>query len=284
MIKNKSYFNKKKWLRNNLDDILRLKKDGLTHKSIIQTLQTQQKMPFDLGESLLSRYLKEFANDESATLQTKTTLNNKLERQNARLIRQNNEIQNLKRHLDRMAEREMQVEIENKNLKERNQLLENKFLDGEARINQLKRYNGFNNVNWKITDLENKNDELLHQTIRLEHLLEDSENTEQQLHQKLEQQSQEVVIKDKKITDLTYENQTIEAQLKQAISEKELLTKNISAMNQQVEHYQEAEKDLKSRYKSLQGKFDEAYRILEEQHQTILKYENNSKQNRFWKV
>lgn len=283
MIKNKSYFNKKKWLRNNLDDILRLKKDGLTHQSIIQTLQTQQKMPFDLGESLLSRYLKEFANDESASLQTKTTLNNKLERQNARLIRQNNEIQNLKRRLDRMAEREMQVQIENKNLNERNHLLEGKFLDGEARLEELLRYKGLHNAKWKVADLEQQNDKLLHQVLRLERLLEDSENAQQQLHQKLEQQSQYAVIKTKRITDLTHENQTIEAKLKQAFSEKELLTQNISTLNQQIEHYQEAEKNIKSRYKSLQGKFDEAYGILEEQHQTILKHENNEKQSRFWK-
>ena len=116
MIKNKSSFNKKKWLKNHLDNILRLKNDGLTHQSIIQALKKEQNMPFDLDESLLSRYLKDFSGNQSTTLQTKIALNNKLDRQNDRLTRQNNEIQNLKRRLDRMAEHEVKLEIENKNL------------------------------------------------------------------------------------------------------------------------------------------------------------------------
>ena len=136
MIKNKPSFNKKKWLRNHLDDVLRLKKDGLTYQSIIQVLKKDLNMPFDLEESLLSRYLKEFAEDESTTLKTKTALTNKVERQIDRLTRQNNELQNLKRRLDRMAEREMRFEIENKNLKERNRILENKFL-GKRPLNPM---------------------------------------------------------------------------------------------------------------------------------------------------
>ena len=65
MDKKRSIFNKKKWLRNYLEEILRLKKQGSTHQAIIQHLTEQQNMPFDLSESLLSRYLKEFAEDES---------------------------------------------------------------------------------------------------------------------------------------------------------------------------------------------------------------------------
>lgn len=172
MLKKLTTFNKKKWIKTHLEEILHLKKQGLTHQAIIQSLQKQQKMPFELDQSLLSRYLKEFANNESATLQTKTALNNKVERQNDRLIRQNNEIQNLKRRLERSLERNLRFEADNEVLKDRNRLLESKFLSGESRLKDLSSYNGFNNVHWKIADLEQKNDDLFQTILSLEQLSE----------------------------------------------------------------------------------------------------------------
>lgn len=192
MIRNKPSFNKKKWLRNHLDDVLRLKKEGLTHQYIIQMLKKEQNMPFDLDESLLSRYLKEFAENKSTTLKTKTALTNKIERQNDRLSRQNNEIQNLKRRLDRMAEREIRMQIESKNLKERNQVLENKFLDGDARIVELLRYKGLHNSKWKIADLEQKNDDLFQTVLMLERRVEKAEVPLEQAHEKIAQLGSEL--------------------------------------------------------------------------------------------
>lgn len=192
MIKNKPSFNKKKWLRNHLDDVLRLKKEGLTYQSIIQVLKKDLNMPFDLEESLLSRYLKEFTEDESTTLKTKTALTNKVERQIDRLTRQNNEIQNLKRRLDRMAEREMKFEIENKNLKERNRILENKFLDGEARLKDLRRYNGYNNVHWKVADLTEKNDDLFQTILMLERRCERLAQPHEQADEKIRELESEI--------------------------------------------------------------------------------------------
>lgn len=192
MIKNKPSFNKKKWLKNHLDNVLRLKKEGLTYQSIIQVLKKDLNMPFDLEESLLSRYLKEFAEDESTTLKTKTALTNKVERQIDRLTRQNNEIQNLKRRLDRMAEREMRFEIENKNLKERNRILENKFLDGEARLKDLRRYNGYNNVHWKVADLTEKNDEMFQSILMLERLSERLAKPHEEADEKIRQLEDEI--------------------------------------------------------------------------------------------
>lgn len=192
MIRNKPSFNKKKWLRNHLDDVLRLKKEGLTHQYIIQMLKKEQNMPFDLDESLLSRYLKEFAENKSTTLKTKTALTNKVERQNDRLSRQNNEIQNLKRRLDRMAEREIRMQIESKNLKERNQVLENKFLDGDARIVELLRYKGLHNSKWKIADLEQKNDDLFQTVLMLERRVEKAEVPLEQAHEKIAQLGSEL--------------------------------------------------------------------------------------------
>lgn len=172
MFKKPPTYNKKKWLKNHLEQILRLKEQGLTHQAIIEALKTQQNMPFELDESLLSRYLKEFSGGESTTLKTKTALTNKIDRQNDRLTKQNNEIQNLKRRLDRVLERNMQLEITNKNLKQRTELLEEKFLDGEARLSNLQRYNGYDNLNWKIKELEQRNDDLFQTVLRLERLSE----------------------------------------------------------------------------------------------------------------
>ncbi len=79
MDKKRSVFNKKKWLRNHLEEILRLKKQGSTHQAVIQHLTEQQNMPFDLSESLLSRYLKEFSEDESTYKKVNDNLQNRLE-------------------------------------------------------------------------------------------------------------------------------------------------------------------------------------------------------------
>ena len=103
MFKKPPTYNKKKWLKNHLEQILRLKEQGLTHQAIIEALKTQENMPFELDESLLSRYLKEFSGGESTTLKTKTALTNKIDH----LTKQNNEIQNLKRRLDRIIDKNM---------------------------------------------------------------------------------------------------------------------------------------------------------------------------------
>jgi myosin heavy subunit len=190
MFKKPPSFNKKKWLKNHLEEILRLKKQGLTHQAIIQSLQKQQKMPFELDGSLLSRYLKEFSNDELTTLQTKTALNNKIERQNDRLTRQNNEIQNLNRRLERVLERDMHLDVNNQNLKERNRILENKFLEGEARLKNLHRYNGYGNLNWKVKDLEEKNDDWFQTVLHLERLSERLAEPHEQTNAQIEQLTQ----------------------------------------------------------------------------------------------
>lgn len=168
MDKKRSIFNKKKWLRNYLEEILRLKKQGSTHQAIIQHLKEQQNMPFDLSESLLSRYLKEFAEDESTYKKVNDNLHNRIEQKNDRLAEKNHEIQNLKRRLERTLERNLHLDVENECLKNRNKILENKFLDGEARLKDLSRYNGYNNVHWKVADLAEKNDEFFSTILSLE--------------------------------------------------------------------------------------------------------------------
>ena len=306
MIKNKPSFNKKKWLRNHLDDVLRLKKEGLTYQSIIQVLKKDLNMPFDLEESLLSRYLKEFAEDESTTLKTKTALTNKVERQIDRLTRQNNEIQNLKRRLDRMAEREMRFEIENKNLKERNRILEYKFLEGEGRFQDLRRYKGLHNSRWKIGDLEKKNDELFQTVLMLERLSERLAKPHEEADEKIRQLESEIsqikgeyeqleqnqLLSNQKVKQL---EQTINAlkNEKQAL-EKQLAEKETPIIHQDQEKIeqltQERQKFLQERNqlqmlsKRLKSDLSNSEHHLSEVSNLLHESRNNAKQKDLWRV
>ncbi|MDM1292607.1 MULTISPECIES: hypothetical protein [Gammaproteobacteria] len=236
MIKKKTAFNKKKWLRNHLDDILRLKNDGLTYNSIIESLKKELKMPFELNESLLSHYLKEFAENESSTLKTKTSLVNKVDRQRDRITHLNNEIQNLKRRLDRMAEREVKLEIANTNLKERNRILENKFLDGDARIEDLLRYKGLHNSKWKIAELEQKNDELFQTVLMLERRAERAEEPLEQAHDQITQ---------------------LETELSQIKGEYEKLKQNHRLSNQKIKQIELTINSLKNEKQALEKQLAE---------------------------
>ena len=186
MDKKRSVFNKKKWLRNYLEEILRLKKQGSTHQAIIQHLTEQQNMPFDLSESLLSRYLKEFAEDESTYKKVNDNLHNRIERKNDRLAEKNHEIQNLKRRLERTLERNLHLDVENECLKDRNRILEDKFLDGEARFKNLERYKGLHNVRQKFRELEEKNDDFFQTILSLERRCESLAKPHEEANEKIE--------------------------------------------------------------------------------------------------
>ena len=186
MDKKRSVFNKKKWLRNHLEEILRLKKQGSTHQAVIQHLTEQQNMPFDLSESLLSRYLKEFSEDESTYKKVNDNLQNRLERKNDRLAEKNHEIQNLKRRLERVLERNLRFDVENECLKDRNRILEDKFLDGEARFKNLERYKGLHNVRQKFRELEEKNDDFFQTILSLERRCESLAKPHEEANEKIE--------------------------------------------------------------------------------------------------
>lgn len=306
MIKNKPSFNKKKWLKNHLDNVLRLKKEGLTYQSIIQVLKKDLNMPFDLEESLLSRYLKEFAEDESTTLKTKTALTNKVERQIDRLTRQNNEIQNLKHRLDRMAEREMKFEIENKNLKERNRILENKFLDGEARLKDLRRYNGYNNVHWKVADLTEKNDEMFQSILMLERLSERLAKPHEEADEKIRQLESEISQIKGEYEQLeqnqllsNQKNQQLELTINTLKNEKEALEKQLAERETPVIHQdqekieqltQERQKFLQERNqlhmlsKRLKSDLSNSEHKLREVSNLLHESRNNAKQKDLWRV
>ena len=186
MDKKRSVFNKKKWLRNHLEEILRLKKQGSTHQAVIQHLTEQQNMPFDLSESLLSRYLKEFSEDESTYKKVNDNLHNRIEQKNDRLAEKNHEIQNLKRRLERVLERNLHFDVENECLKDRNRILEDKFLDGEARFKNLERYKGLHNVRQKFRELEEKNDDFFQTILSLERRCESLAKPHEEANEKIE--------------------------------------------------------------------------------------------------
>ena len=186
MDKKRSVFNKKKWLRNHLEEILRLKKQGSTHQAVIQHLTEQQNMPFDLSESLLSRYLKEFSEDESTYKKVNDNLHNRIEQKNDRLAEKNHEIQNLKRRLERVLERNLHFDVENECLKDRNRILEDKFLDGEARFKNLERYKGLHNVRQKFRELEEKNDDFFQTILSLERRCESLAKPHEEANKKIE--------------------------------------------------------------------------------------------------
>jgi chromosome segregation ATPase len=306
VIKNKPSFNKKKWLRNHLDDVLRLKKEGLTYQSIIQVLKKDLNMPFDLEESLLSRYLKEFAEDESTTLKTKTALTNKVERQIDRLTRQNNEIQNLKRRLDRMAEREIQMQMQNAKLKERNEVLENKFLDGDARIEELLRYKGLHNSKWKIAELEQKNDELFQTVLMLERRAERAEEPLEQAHDQITQLETELSQIKGEYEQLeqnqllsNQKNQQLELTINTLKNEKKALEKQLTEKETPVIHQdqekieeltRERQKFLQERNqlqmlsKRLKSDLSNSEHHLREVSNLLHESRNNAKQKDLWRV
>lgn len=258
----KSIFNKKKWIKSHLDEILSMKKDGLTHKAIIQSLIANKNMPFDLSESLLSRYLKDFCVIEPNVSKENEKLNKKSLRQINRITAQNNEIQNLKRRLERVIERNMHFEIENEVVKKRNRILENKFLDGEARLKDLRRYNGYNNVHWKIADLEQKNDEMLHRMISLERhcekIAEPLEQLDEQIRQLTIERDKAIVDRNKILTALDEEKSDFETKQRMIEQEKVAYQNQISdlvSQNAMLEaNIKRLQRDLASSYREAQGK------------------------------
>lgn len=316
MFKKPPTYNKKKWLKNHLEQILRLKEQGLTHQAIIEALKTQENMPFELDESLLSRYLKEFSGGESTTLKTKTALTNKIDRQNDRLTKQNNEIQNLKRRLDRIIDKNMRLDSDNQSLKERNQVLENKFLEGEARLSNLQRYNGYDNLNWKIKELEQRNDDLFQTVLQLERLserlaephekataaieqlLEEREQLEYQLNN---MQAQHVSSERKRsqladelkalqelhrqqLVELSQENRSLKQQLSNTQNTAQklvLITEDLSALKSQKKELLQAYNTLKQHNKRLESDLGHLECQYHNNAQTLRLGENMAQKQRF---
>ena len=135
---------------------------------------------------MLSRYLKEFSEDESTYKKVNDNLQNRLERKNDRLAEKNHEIQNLKRRLERVLERNLHFDVENECLKDRNRILEDKFLDGEARFKNLERYKGLHNVRQKFRELEEKNDDFFQTILSLERRCESLAKPHEEANEKIE--------------------------------------------------------------------------------------------------
>ena len=253
MDKKRSIFNKKKWLRNFLEEILCLKKQGSTHQAIIQYLTEQQNMPFDLSESLLSRYLKEFAEDESTYKKVNDSLHNRIEQKNDRLAEKNHEIQNLKRRLERTLESNLHLDVENECLKDRNRILENKFLDGEARFKNLERYKGLHNVRQKFRELEEKNDDFFQTILSLERRCESLAEP----HEKANEQIENLQTENEK---LKHDFDLIQAELEDSKQRISSLPQDQSA----IQHMKEKLTQLNAENKALSSKLTEAETTLQQ--------------------
>ena len=253
MDKKRSVFNKKKWLRNFLEEILRLKKQGSTHQAIIQHLTEQQNMPFDLSESLLSRYLKEFAEDESTYKKVNDNLHNRIEQKNDRLAEKNHEIQNLKRRLERTLERNLHFDVENECLKNRNRILEDKFLGGEARFKNLERYKGLHNVRQKFRELEEKNDDFFQTILSLERRCES-------LAQPHEKANEQIEILQAENEKLKHDFDLIQVELEESKQRVSSLPQDESA----IQHLKEKLTQLNAENKALSLKLSEAETALQQ--------------------
>ena len=253
MDKKRSVFNKKKWLRNYLEEILHLKKQGSTHQAIIQHLTEQQNMPFDLSESLLSRYLKEFAEDESTYKKVNDNLHNRIEQKNDRLAEKNHEIQNLKRRLERTLERNLHFDVENECLKNRNRILEDKFLGGEARFKNLERYKGLHNVRQKFRELEEKNDDFFQTILSLERRCES-------LAQPHEKANEQIEILQAENEKLKHDFDLIQVELEESKQRVSSLPQDESA----IQHLKEKLTQLNAVNKALSLKLSEAETALQQ--------------------
>lgn len=239
-----SAFNKKRWLYNHLDQILALKTQGLTLQAIIERLIKTEHMPFALTESLLSRYLKEFSDNQSSTLKTTTALENKIERQRDRITQQNNQIQNLNRRLERILERNEILIFEREETLERNRLLEKKFLDGEARLKDLRRYNGYNNVHWKVADLTEKNDEMLQSILMLERLSERLAKPHEENDEKIRQLTADNDELKKKLENSHLKINFIKKSYDSISAEKEKNIAEIQKLEQKIDHLEAQNSEL----------------------------------------
>lgn len=306
MSKKQSVFNKKQWIQSHLNEILNLKKQGLTYQGIIQSLKDQHNMPFDLTESLLSRYLNEFAKHDSTTLKTETALNSKIERQKERLQSRNNEIQNLNRRLERVIERNESLLFENSEIKERNRLLENKFLDGEARLKDLRRYNGYNNVHWKVADLTEKNDEMFQSILMLERLSERLAAPHEEAAEKIEKLEKELAAIKQNYADVehkqvksTEEIEKLGLKIHALTEEKEALEQQLSEKETPIIH-QDQEKieqltqdrqrliqeksELTMYARRLKSDLSNSEQQLRETSNSLYESRNNAKQSDLWRI
>lgn len=306
MSKKRSVFNKKKWIQSHLNETLNLKEQGLTYQGIIQSLKDQHNMPFDLTESLLSRYLNEFAKHDSTTLKTETALNSKIERQKDRLQSRNNEIQNLSRRLERIIERNEALLFENSEIQERNRLLENKFLDGEARLKDLRRYNGYNNVHWKVADLTEKNDEMFQSILMLERLSERLAAPHEEAAEKIEQLETELTEIKKDYADVkhkqvqsTEEIEQLEIRIHALTEEKEALEQQLSEketpviyqdqekieqLTQERQKFLEESNQLQMLSKRLKSDLSNSEQQLRETSSLLYESRNNAKQRDLWRA
>jgi molecular chaperone GrpE (heat shock protein) len=226
MIKKKSIYDKKLWLKARLSLILSMKNEGRTQKEILEYLKTKESMPFTLDASLFSRHLRNLISEKIG------------EKRINKIIEQDEKNQ------------QYQYYLENSNKDLLKQIKELKATQNSQETELS-----------KINTLEAQNQEY-----------------EKQIQQKdrdvklLKQQVRDLMAKTHDVSSLNH--------LKENNNE---LKNQISAQNQEIINLTSKKDQLKEHYLRLKSKFEDACRILEEQHQTILKHEMSVKQSRIWR-
>jgi chromosome segregation ATPase len=185
-------------------------------------------------------------------------LHNIIEQKNDRLAEKNHEIQNLKRRLERTLERNLHLDVENECLKDRNRVLEDKFLDGEAHFKNLERYKGLHNVRQKFRELEEKNDDFFQTILSLERRCESLAKPHEEANEKIEilQAENEKLKHDFDLIQAELEEskreshslaqdqqkiQLFKAQISQLNSEKQALTVQLSKVEAPIIHVNQNE-------------------------------------------
>jgi len=184
--------------------------------------------------------------------------------------------------------------------------LENKFLDGDARIEELLRYKGLHNSKWKIAELEQKNDELFQTVLMLERRAERAEEPLKQAHDQItqletelsqikgeyEQLEQNQLLSNQKIKqlELTINSLKNEKQaLEKQFAEKESLVihqdqEKIEQLTQERQKFLQERNQLHMLSKRLKSDLSNSEHQLSEVSNLLHESRNNAKQKDLWRV
>lgn len=179
-------------------------------------------------------------------------------------------------------------------------------MDGEARLKDLRRYNGYNNVHWKVADLTEKNDEMFQSILMLERLSERLAKPHEEADEKIrqletelshikqeyEQLEQNQVLLNQEITELTANLHTLKSE-KQAL-QLQLAQKETPIIHQDQEKLSNSRRNVRSFCKErnqlqmlskrLKSDLSNSEHHLREVSNLLHESRNNAKQKDLWRV
>jgi chromosome segregation ATPase len=147
----------------------------------------------------------------------------------------------------------LHFDVENECLKNRNRILEDKFLGGEARFKNLERYKGLHNVRQKFRELEEKNDDFFQTILSLERRCES-------LAQPHEKANEQIEILQAENEKLKHDFDLIQVELEESKQRVSSLPQDESA----IQHLKEKLTQLNAENKALSLKLSEAETALQQ--------------------